>query len=62
MTPASVTRLGRFLFAAVAAFVAGCAARPASVPPRLTPSAAITPNFVVPSVRERMVFSVRAPA
>jgi hypothetical protein len=36
--------------------LAGCAApRPQAAPP-LTPSAAVTPRFAVPSVRERMLF------
>lgn len=41
-----------------ALLAAGCATRPVGPPP-LTPSAAVTPNFLVPSMRERMVFLAR---
>jgi hypothetical protein len=37
---------------------AGCATQPIGAPP-LTPSAAVEPNFLVPDVRERMVFLAR---
>jgi hypothetical protein len=37
---------------------AGCATQPIG-PPLLTPSAAVEPNFLVPDVRERMVFLAR---
>ena len=39
--------------------LAGCATRPAVGPPPLTPSPSVAPNFLVPSVRERMVFLAR---
>jgi len=41
------------------AFAAGCAVAPPEPAPRLTPSAEITPNFVVPDTRARMVFLAR---
>jgi len=37
---------------------AGCATQPIGAPP-LTPGAAVEPNFLVPDVRERMVFLAR---
>ena len=39
-------------------FAAGCATPPTGAPP-LTPSVDVTPNFLVPSARERMVFLAR---
>jgi hypothetical protein len=47
-------RLPAFLLLLVAALAAGCATQPTGAPP-LTPSADVTPNFLVPSARERMV-------
>jgi hypothetical protein len=50
------------LLALLAALVAGCATPPAGPPagpPRLTPRADIAPNFLVPTVRERMIHLAR---
>jgi hypothetical protein len=41
------------------ALAAGCAVAPPERAPRLTPSADILPNFVVPDTRARMVFLAR---
>jgi hypothetical protein len=46
------------LLIAAAVFVAGCATPPTGAPP-LTPNAGISPNFLVPSTRERMVYLAR---
>jgi hypothetical protein len=46
------------LFLAAAVLAAGCATPPTGAPP-LTPGADVTPNFVVPSTRERMVLLAR---
>jgi hypothetical protein len=50
-------RLPALLFLA-ALLAAGCATAPTGAPP-LTPSVDVTPNFLVPSARERMVFLAR---
>jgi len=46
------------LMAGASLLAAGCATQPLGAPP-LTPSADIEPNFLVPSVRERMVVLAR---
>jgi Uncharacterized protein conserved in bacteria (DUF2272) len=46
------------LIACAGLIATGCATRPIGAPP-LTPSAAIQPNFLVPNVRERMIFLAR---
>jgi len=46
------------LIACAGLLAAGCATRPLGAPP-LTPSAAVEPNFLVPDVRERMIFLAR---
>ena len=51
-------RLAPLILAGAGLIAAGCATPPAGPPP-LTPSAAITPNFLVPGVRDRMVFLAR---
>lgn len=51
-------RLATLILAGAGLLAAGCATPPAGPPP-LTPSAAITPNFLVPSARDRMVFLAR---
>jgi len=46
------------LMACASLLAAGCATQPLGAPP-LTPSAGVEPNFLVPSVRERMVVLAR---
>ena len=46
------------LMACVSLLAAGCATQPLGAPP-LTPSAYVEPNFLVPTVRERMVVLAR---